>query len=160
MDDQKYLELAIAQAKKSVEMGGFPAGAIIVKDGEVIAEGVSVGALNHDPTAHAEAAAIRAACQRLETSDLNGAVLYESIECCNMCFSVAYWAGISKIVFACRKTPEMVKKFYYEGSTNNELLNKGNNRKIELVFIPELEERSLAVVKGWEAKNERVHKSN
>ena len=152
MEDNKYLELAIKQARKSVDMGGFPAGAVIVKDGVVIAEGTSVGFLNHDPTGHAETVAIRLACQKLKTSDLRGAVLFESLECCNMCFSVAYWAGISKIVYACRKTPEMVKKFFYEGLTNSDYVNKSNNRKIELVFVPEFEKKSLEVIKIWEEK--------
>lgn len=152
MDDKKFLELAVAQAKKSVELGGFPAGAVVVKDGIVVAEGMSVGFKNNDPTGHAETSAIRTACQKLKTSNLSGVVLYESLECCNMCFSVAYWAGISKIVYACRKTPKMVKKLYYEGITDNDGLNASNNRKIELVFIPDLEKESLAVVKNWEEK--------
>lgn len=152
MDDKQFLKLAVEQAIRSVEAGGFPAGAIIVKDGKIIAEGISIGFKNNDPTGHAETSAIRQACQNLKTHDLNGALMYESLECCNMCFSVAYWAGISKIVYACRKTPEMVKKFYYEGDIDNKLINESNNRKIELVFIPGLEEICLAIIKGWEEK--------
>jgi len=67
-----------------------------------------------------------------------------------MCFSVCYWANISKIVYACKKTPEMVKKFYYEGSTGNDFLNKNNNRKIEIVHIPDYENDLLLLVKKWE----------
>lgn len=152
MDDKQYLKLAVEQAGKSVKAGGFPAGAIIVKDGIIVAEGISVGFKNNDPTGHAETAAIRTACQNLKTHDLSGAVMYESLECCNMCFSVAYWAGISKIVYACRKTTEMVKKFYYEGSTDNKSINESNNRKIELVFIPDFEQESLVIIKSWEEK--------
>lgn len=150
MDDKHYLQLAIEQARKSVNEGGFPAGAIIVKDGKVISEAVSTGYIHNDPSGHAETAAIREACKNLNTSNLEGATMYESIECCVMCFSVAYWAGISKIVFACKKTPEMVAKYYYEGTTDNETLNKENNRQIELVFVSEFEEKSLKVVKEWE----------
>lgn len=153
MDDKQYLKLAIEQARKSVDMGGFPAGAIIVKDGKIISEGVSIGFIKHDPTGHAETAAIREACQKLKVSNLDDAVMFESLECCNMCFSVAYWAGISKIVYACRKTPDMVKRFYYEGLTNNEPINESNNRKIELVFIPDFEQVMLEIVKEWEKKN-------
>ncbi|KKQ42184.1 MAG: Guanine deaminase [Microgenomates group bacterium GW2011_GWC1_37_8] len=152
MDDKDYLKLAVEQARKSVEQSGFPAGAIIVKDGKIVAEGISVGFKNNDPTGHAETAAIRAACQNLKTHNLEGAVMYESLECCNMCFSVAYWAGISKIFYACRKTPEMVKKLYYEGSTNNKGINESNNRQIELVFISDFEKESLEIVKDWESK--------
>ena len=153
MDDKKYLKLAIDQARKSVKEGGFPAGAVVVKDGKVVSEGISVGSKINDPTSHAETAAIRAACKHLKTSDLAGATLYESLECCNMCFSVAYWSGISKIVFACRKTQEIVKKFFYEGNTQNDLINKNNNRKIELVFLPDFEKKSLEVIKEWEREN-------
>lgn len=152
MDHEKFLKLALEQARKSVKKGGFPAGAVIVKKGKIVAEGISVGFLNNDPTGHAETAAVRAACQNLKISNLSGAVMYESIECCNMCFSVAYWAGISKIVYACRKTPEMVKKFYYEGDTDNKDINEANNRKIELVFIPDFENEALKVIKSWEEK--------
>lgn len=152
MDDKKYLKLALEQAKKSVDSGGFPAGAVIVKDGKIISDGISVGFLHNDPTGHAETNAIRKACQNLKTSNLEDAVLYGSIECCNMCFSVSYWAGIKKIVYACRKTPEMVRKFFYEGNTNNNTINKSNNRKIELVFIPDFEKESLEIIKSWEAK--------
>lgn len=119
MQDRDFLKLAVEQGKKSVELGGFPAGAIVVKGGKIISEGVT---------------------------------LYESLECCNMCFLVANWANISRIVYACRKTPEMVKKFYYEGSTKNKNLNAANNKKIELIFIPDFEKEVLATVKNWESK--------
>lgn len=151
MDDKKYLELAVEQAKKSVEVGGFPAGAVVVKDGKVIAEGVSLGRKLNDPTEHAETSAIRKGCQSI-SSYLDGATLYGSLECCNMCFLVANWSGISRIVYACRKTPEMVKKLYYEGLTDNKILNESNNNKIEIVFIPDFEQEMLDLVKKWEEK--------
>lgn len=156
MDDSHYLKLAIEQARKSVEQGGFPAGAVVVKDGRVIAEGISLGFSLHDPTSHADTAAIRDACRKLETTDLAGATLYESIECCVMCFSVSYWAGISRIVYASKKTPEMVKKFYYEGNINNNILNQNNNRKIKMVFIPDFEQDSLELVKKWEENQKTI----
>lgn len=156
MDDKYFLKLAIEQAKKSIEMGGFPAGAIVVKDGKVIAEGISVGYQNNDPTGHAETAAIRDACKNLHTPDLTDSILYESLECCNMCFSVANWAGISKIVYACRKTQEMVAKNYYEGIVNSKKLNENNTRKIELIFIPDFEKESLTLIKKWEEKQKSV----
>lgn len=151
MDDKHYLKLAVDQAKKSVDEGGFPAGAIVVKDGKVIAEGISVGFKHNDPSGHAESVAIREACKNIDSSNLEGATLYESIECCVMCFSVAYWAGISRIVYACKKTQEMVSKHYYEGTTDNQTLNKENSRQMELLFIPDLEKDSLNVAQAWEA---------
>lgn len=152
MEDKEFLKLAVDQARKSIEQGGFPAGAVVVKDGKVIAAGVSLGWKLHDPTEHAETSAIRKACQVVGSSNLEGATLYESLECCNMCFSVANWGGISKIVYACRKTPEMVKKLYYEGLTENKILNECNNKKIETVFIPDFEQECLDIVKQWENK--------
>lgn len=152
MQDKDFLKLAVEQGKKSVEQGGFPAGAVVVKDGKVISEGVSLGWKLHDPTEHAETSATRKACQAVGSSNLKGATLYESLECCNMCFSVCNWANISRIVYACRKTPEMVEKSYYEGATKNKDINKTNNKKIELVFIPDFEEEVLATVKDWESK--------
>lgn len=149
MNDKDYLKLAVEQAKKSVAEGGFPAGAVIVKDGKIIAEGVSLGRILNDPTEHAETSAIRKACKNIK-SYLEGATLYGSLECCNMCFSVANWAGISKVVYGCRKTIEMVKKSYYEGHTENKTLNENNNRKIEIVFIPDFEQECLDLVKHWE----------
>lgn len=150
MSDEQYLKIAIEQARKSVKESGFPAGAIVVKDGKIISKAISVGFKHNDPTGHAETVAIREACKNLTTSNLEGATLYESVECCVMCFSVAYWAGISRIVYAAKKTPEMVSKGYYEGSTDNQDLNKENNRQIELRFVPELEHESLDVVQEWE----------
>lgn len=152
MDDKYFLKLAVEQAKKSVAEGGFPAGAVIVKDGKLISEGVSLGFKLHDPTEHAETSAIKKACKNLETVDLSGSTLYASLEGCNMCFYVSNWAGISRIVYACRRTPEMVSKFYYEGQIDIHTLNESNNRKIELVFIPDFEQDVLDLVKEWEDK--------
>ncbi len=152
MDHERFLKLAIEQAEKSVTQGGFPAGAVVVLDGKVTSEGVSIGFSLQDPTGHAEIAAIREACKKLGTADLAGATLYESVECCSMCFSACYWAGISKIVYAAKKTPEMVSKGYYEGNTNNEALNKVNNRLMEVVHASEFEKESLAIIEQWEKK--------
>ena len=154
-DDIKYLKRAIELARESVQKGGFPAGALVIKDGKIIAEGISIGSILNDPTSHAETASIRDACKKLNTNNLKGATLYESLQSCVMCFSVAYWAGISRIVYACKKTPEMVSKFYYEGTTDNEILNKENNRKIKLIHIPDLEKDSLSVVREWEVMTQK-----
>src|SRR3989344_3808482 len=115
MTDKEYLKLAVDQAKESVEAGGFPAGAIIVKDGKIVAERISIGFELNDPTSHAETSSVRKACSDLKTSDLSGATLYASLQPCIMCFSVSNWANISRIVYGCKKTDEMAKKRYYEG---------------------------------------------
>lgn len=150
MEDKKYLKLAVEQAKKSVEEGGFPAGSVVVKSNEIISKGVSLGFKLNDPTSHAETSSIREACKKLETPDLDGATLYASLEPCLMCFSVSNWAGISRIVFGCNKTEEMVKKLYYEGSNSLTKINEQNSKKIELVYIPDFEQEMLELIKDWE----------
>ncbi|MFA4999599.1 MAG: nucleoside deaminase [Parcubacteria group bacterium] len=150
MTDKDFLKLAIEQAKNSVSQGGFPAGAVVVKGGEVISEGVSLGFKLNDLTSHAEITAVRKACEKLQTTDLTGATLYASLTPCLMCFSAANWASISRIVFGCRKTDEMVSKGYYEGVTDITKINQENSKKIELVYLPDFEEEILRVITEWE----------
>jgi len=150
--DKKYLKLAVNQAKKSVKLGGFPAGALIVMDGKIISRGVSLGYIIHDPTSHAETSCIRSACKKLKVTDLDGATLYASLEPCLMCFQVGNWAGISRIIFGCKKTKEMANKSYYEGMNDVRKINKKNNKQIELKYIPDYEEEMLTLIKIWESK--------
>ena len=152
MNDIEYLKLAVEQAKKSVELGGFPAGAVIVKDGIVISEGVALGFILNDPTSHPETSSMREACKKLKTTDLSGATLYASLQPCLMCFSVANWSGISRIVFGCRKTEDMVRNGYYEGSTDINLINKENGREIKLDFISAFEQEMMTLIKSWEQR--------
>lgn len=148
--DLEYLKLAIKQAKKSLGEGGFPAGAIIVKDGKIISKATSLGFAINDPTSHAEIAAIREACKTLGTSDLGGATLYENLSSCIMCFSAANWAGVKRLVSGCKKMPDLVSKRYYEGETDISKLNEENTRKMELVYLPGLENESLDLIKEYE----------
>ncbi len=110
MNDKHFLNLAIEKARESLQSGGFPAGALVVKNGEIVSSGISIGAKLNDPTSHAETSSIREACIKLKTTDLSGATLYASLQPCLMCFSVANWSGISRIVFGCKKTTEMIRK--------------------------------------------------
>lgn len=151
-----WLKLAIKQARLSIKEGGFPAGAVIVKDGKILAKGISIGFKLHDPIAHAETSAIRKACHKLKTIDLTGATLFASLQPCLMCFSVANWANIHKIVFACRKTKQMVSSGYYEGESDISKVNIGNTKQIKLVFISDLENESLEVIKDWERKIKKL----
>jgi guanine deaminase len=79
---------------------GGPFGAVIVRDGKVIAEGWNEVTSTNDPTAHAEVVAIRRACVALGTFKLEGATIYSSCEPCPMCLSAIYWARLSRLVFA------------------------------------------------------------
>lgn len=99
MNDSEFLRLALDQARESVKQGGFPAGAVVVKDGRIISKGISLGFLLNDPTSHAETAAIRKACKILKTSNLEGATLYESLACCVMCFFCSKLGGNFKNCF-------------------------------------------------------------
>ena len=150
MSDKEYLKVALEQAKLSVEQGGFPAGAIIVKDNEIISRGISISFKLNDPTAHAETVAVKEACKKLGTSTIEGATLYASLQPCLMCFSGANWAGVSRVVYGTRRTKEMIEKQYYEGNTDIEDVNKNNIRKVKLEFIPDYEKESLELINKWE----------
>ena len=102
---------AVALSLENVENGGGPFGAVIVKDGEIIAEGTNRVTANNDPTAHAEVTAIRAACSSLETFQLNGAVVYTSCEPCPMCLSALYWARVKRICYANTKADAAAIEF-------------------------------------------------
>ena len=154
MTQQDYLKIAVQKAKDSVTAGGFPAGAIVVKNDAIVSEGISIGYLLHDPTAHAESVSVRAACKALQTSDLSGATLYASLQPCTMCFSAAVWANISTIVFGCKKTTEMVEKRYYEGKTDVHKINDENTHTINLIYLPDFEKEMLSLIAEWEKKYE------
>ncbi len=94
---------AIELSKENIENGGGPFAAVIVRDGEIVAEGANRVTADNDPTAHAEVNAIRAACRKLNTFMLNGCEIYTSCEPCPMCFGAIYWARLDKIYFACDK---------------------------------------------------------
>lgn len=95
------MQLAIDIAIESVrDLNGGPFGAVIVKDGKVIAKTSNSVTKTNDPTAHAEINAIRKACQELNTFDLSGCEIYSSCEPCPMCLSAIYWARINKIYYA------------------------------------------------------------
>lgn len=94
------MQLAIRLSEENVQNGGGPFGAVIAKEGEVVATGVNRVTANNDPTAHAEVSAIREACRKVKNFKLDGCVVYSSCEPCPMCLSALYWAGISKIYYA------------------------------------------------------------
>ena len=84
-DDRKFMRMAIDLSISNIDEGGGPFGAVIVKDGRVVAKGANRVVVNNDPTAHAEVVAIRNACRELETFDLSGCTVYASCEPCPMC---------------------------------------------------------------------------
>ena len=96
----EFLRRAIALATENVTSGrGGPFAALIVRDGQVIAEGVNIVTATNDPTAHGEVTAIRAACNVLSTFTLAGCELYTSCEPCPMCLAASHWARLDAVFF-------------------------------------------------------------
>ncbi len=100
VSERQWMDQAVAAAAENVLTGGGPFGALVVKDGELIATGVNQVTTTLDPTAHAEVVAIRAACQRLQSFKLAGCLLVSSCEPCPLCLSAALWARIDRVIFA------------------------------------------------------------
>jgi tRNA(Arg) A34 adenosine deaminase TadA len=99
-DPALWLRRAVARAVANVENGGGPFGAVIVKGGELVAEGANLVTASHDPTAHAEVTAIRRAATKLNTHDLSGCEIYSSCEPCPMCLGAIFWARLDRIYYA------------------------------------------------------------
>jgi tRNA(adenine34) deaminase len=97
--DQDFMALALAEAKQAGLRGEVPVGAILVKDGEVIASGSNAVIGLHDPTAHAEIIALRAAGQALQNYRLPDCELYVTLEPCAMCAAAMIHARISRVVY-------------------------------------------------------------
>jgi tRNA(Arg) A34 adenosine deaminase TadA len=115
--ERGWLDEAIGLATDSVHNGGGPFGALIAKDGEVVAIGNNKVTSNLDPTAHGEVSAIRLACRELGTFSLDGCVLVTSCEPCPMCLSSALWARVDRIIYAADRDDAAVagfddRKFY------------------------------------------------
>ena len=91
---------AIKLSAESVRSGGGPFGAVIVRNGEIIARGENRVTVCNDPTAHAEVSAIREAAARMGTYDLSGCEIYSSCEPCPMCLGAIYWARLDRLYYA------------------------------------------------------------
>lgn len=101
MYDETFLRRAIEISAEALTTPGTePFGAVIVKDGKIVGEGINRSVMNHDPTSHGETEAIRDACRNLGTVDLRGAELYSSCEPCPLCVAAMNIAGISALFYA------------------------------------------------------------
>lgn len=103
MTNKDLMRKAIELSIENIKNGGGPFGAVIAKEGEIIATGTNRVTADHDPTAHAEVNAIRKACQKLNTFDLSGCTIYTSCEPCPMCLAAIYWAHIDRIYYGNNK---------------------------------------------------------
>lgn len=99
MTDGEYMGLALAQARLAWQQGEVPVGAVVVKDGAVIAAGFNQPIGRHDPTAHAEIMALRAAAEKLGNYRLPGCELYVTLEPCAMCAGAMMHARLARIVY-------------------------------------------------------------
>jgi tRNA(Arg) A34 adenosine deaminase TadA/predicted enzyme related to lactoylglutathione lyase len=100
MTDQELTAMAIRLARENAAGGALPFGALVVRDGAVLATGVNTALVDHDPSAHAEAAAVRAACRQARSLTLTGATLVASCEPCAICVSIALAADVERIIYA------------------------------------------------------------
>lgn len=100
MTNEELMRRAIELSINSVKSGGGPFGAVIARNGKIIAEGSNCVTIDNDPTAHAEVSTIRKACKQLGTFDLAGCEIYTSCEPCPMCLGAIYWAHLDKIYYA------------------------------------------------------------
>lgn len=97
-----FMQEALKEALKGIKAkDGGPFGAVIVKDGKIIAKAHNQVLKNNDPTCHGEINAIRKACKKLKTFDLTGCDLYTTGQCCTMCLVASLWANINHIYYAC-----------------------------------------------------------
>ena len=102
--DRKFMTRAIELAKNGVEANaGGPFGCVVVKNGEIVGEGNNRVTSTNDPTAHAEIIAIRNACKRLDSFQLDGCTIYTSCEPCPMCLGAIYWARPERVFYACTR---------------------------------------------------------
>ena len=151
--DKAFMQRAIDLSIENVDGGGGPFGAVIVRDGEIIATGVNRVTANNDPTAHAEVNAIRAACSKVASFKLTGCTIYTSCEPCPMCLSAIYWAGISRIFYGnTKEDAEAIHfgdKFIYE-----EIDRESSSRSIPTRMM--MREQALRAFRAWEAKTDRV----
>jgi len=151
--NNKFMRQAIQLAVENIKNGGGPFGAVIVKDGKVIATGVNRVTANNDPTAHAEVSAIRAACEALGTFSLEGCDIYSSCEPCPMCLGAIYWAHLDHLYFGANKHDAAAAgfddQFIYE-----ELELPSGNRRLKTTSL--LEEEAKAPFTLWKNHEERI----
>ncbi|WP_231462649.1 nucleoside deaminase [Pedobacter sp. Leaf132] len=144
----EFMRLAISLSVKNVKENiGGPFGAVVVKDGEIIAGSGNKVTSTNDPTAHAEVSAIRLACTKLNTFDLSGCVIYTSCEPCPMCLGAIYWAKIDTIYYANTKVDAenigFSDKFIYE-----ELDKAMDDRSLPIVQL--MRDEALEAFRLWE----------
>ena len=152
-EDARFMEMAINLSIENIDTGGGPFGAVIVKDGEIVATGTNRVVPNSDPTAHAEVMAIRNACAKLGTFQLTGCTVYSSCEPCPMCLSAFYWAGVSRICYG--NTKDDAKAINFDDSFIYDQLDlKYEERSIKCEHF--MRSAALRAFRKWDEKEDKV----
>jgi guanine deaminase len=152
--DNPFMARAIALSIENVHSGcGGPFGAVIVKDGAMIAEGANQVTLTKDPTAHAEMLAIRAACAKLGVFELQGCEIYASCEPCPMCLGAIYWARLSRIYYA-SDADDASRIGFDDSLIYREVAKLLAHRSIPMVQM--MREQALEAFRTWEEKPNKI----
>ena len=152
--DQQFMTRAIELAQLGMENGaGGPFGCVVVKNGEIIAEGFNSVTSTNDPTAHAEVVAIRKACENSGSFQLDGCTVYTSCEPCPMCLGAIYWARPTRVYYGCSREDAAAIQFD-DQFIYDELDLNIDQRKIPFQQLMQGEAR--AVFNQWSAKDDKT----
>ena len=149
----KFMIRAIELSIESIKSGGGPFGSVIVKDDNIVSDGMNRVTVSNDPTAHGEIVAIRDACKKLNTFDLSNSYLYSSCEPCPMCMSAIYWSRINKVYYA--NTRDDAKKIDFDDSfIYSEISKMNKDRSISMEQI--LRDEALKAFEMWHKKTDKI----
>jgi guanine deaminase len=152
--NEEFMARAIELAIENVRSGrGGPFGAIVARNGEVIAEGANSVTSTNDPTAHAEVVAIRVACAKLRVFELRDCEIYSSCEPCPMCLGAIYWARPARVYFAATAA-DASKAGFDDSLIYSEIQEPHANRKIPMVQM--MKERALEPFLAWQQQPNKV----
>jgi guanine deaminase len=149
-----FMARAIRLSIDNVMSGqGGPFGAVIVRNGAIVAEGVNRVTADRDPTAHAEIVAIRQACGKLRAFQLTDCEIYTSCEPCPMCLGAIYWARLARVYFG-NLASDASKIGFDDSFIYREIAQVFEKRSIPM--IPLMREQALAAFRAWEAKPNKI----
>lgn len=151
--DNEYIIMANDLALKSINSGGGPFGAVIVKDGTVLAEAANCVVKNADPTAHAEILAIKKAAAKIGSHNLEGCTLYTSCEPCPMCLGAIYWARIEKVVYSSTRM-DAAQSGFDDDFIYNEIALNTYERKVKFIHNTETDGRD--VFNKWDKSENKI----
>ena len=153
MNKEELMMRACQLAEESVRQGGGPFGAVIARNGEIIAEGSNCVTIHHDPTAHAEVTAIRKATQALATHNLSGCEIYTSCEPCPMCLGAIYWARLDKIYYG-NNREDAAKIGFDDDFIYREIELKPEMRSLPSEIL--MQEEAIKAFKMWTEKEDKA----